>query len=890
MSKMKLLAVVWNSSRLLPAFREQSESRQVCSVSVDSDGRGEELLMRDRSTSPQKASRVDPRAPWYVTLGKGRSGKTQTKLFCPGGKYADPFPIVFKVPNEDLANEILTYWDAIKMVEAAADVYERVRVIYTLPVGDTILKQYIEESPGHGLYPVCWGNECAIFLNIDDARNATKAVDKPIWRKVPCFRRALAFMVSGGESEKTVNTEFRILLRAFLGEPSAFGFDVDSKLLVAYACKHSDTMEDFVRQVASAGVAVLEAKYMWTLYTNDPPSGAWSETHIIDLEAQCHVSSRKRMAARREAADAQRKYVTRLSRKPYRTRRKLISIKKTPAEKKAISAQREERHQKMSEALAAARETVAEEARKMQAEFGLHSDKYFEQQILQHARVSSTKRKTNRWNAFLRNELQKKNNALPAGAPRYSSSDKEVISEISAKWKALSDEEKIAVTEDLVKELDEQKEMKALAVQSVPISAFHDVRATLDSVFEELRRLHARTGVEIGLAAVRSARHQFTPPMIFATSSHVHDFFQISLGTSMDDVACSLEAYCLSGVSGLVQRSVDVTQDLRSRLTAVIHQKLGQATQYAAKKMVYVGFAEQITGRHGVVIDNWPLPRFLAPSNIRTRLELTTLLSAWETDTTRFRKLSRDEWEQWQQQHTSGSAEGGTVIRPVSMASFVAREAASRGTSASSSHGADTSAEDGTTTASGSGGASDQPEDRGLYVPPAKPRKRRSDYGKSHKKHKTGSRATPVPEGNETSDDSSDDSSDDNGQPGERTRGGVRVSPEHGTTPASSTAVHAPRPPPIITSQPPVDGEMPFQANGRVGDPTSSAVAATPITAFGGGATFLFPPSYSLPAAVHQPQSTAAMQGQHEWHIDPNLAIDPVLLNLPSASSGLTIK
>lgn len=46
------------------------------------------------------------------------------------------------------------------------------------------------------------------------------------------------------------------------------------------------------------------------------------------------------MAARREAADLQRKYVTRLARKPYKNRVKKIAIQKTPHEKKIRAAKR----------------------------------------------------------------------------------------------------------------------------------------------------------------------------------------------------------------------------------------------------------------------------------------------------------------------------------------------------------------------------------------------------------------------------------------------------------------------------------------------------------------------------------------------------------------------
>ena len=46
--------------------------------------------------------------------------------------------------------------------------------------------------------------------------NATKGVAKPIWKKVPCFKRAVAYMVSRGESEKSTNLELKTLLDTYL--------------------------------------------------------------------------------------------------------------------------------------------------------------------------------------------------------------------------------------------------------------------------------------------------------------------------------------------------------------------------------------------------------------------------------------------------------------------------------------------------------------------------------------------------------------------------------------------------------------------------------------------------------------------------------------------------
>lgn len=54
----------------------------------------------------------------------------------------------------------------------------------------------------------------------------------------------------------------------------------------------------------------------------------------------------------------------------------------------------------------------------------------------------------------------------------------------------------------------------------------------------------------MAVIAVKTARDQHTPPMTFGTSKRVHDFFQLSLGNTMEDVSASFEAYALSGVSG----------------------------------------------------------------------------------------------------------------------------------------------------------------------------------------------------------------------------------------------------------------------------------------------------------------------------------------------------
>ena len=76
---------------------------------------------------------------------------------------------------------------------------------------------------------------------------------------------------------------------------------------------------------------------------------------------------------------------------------------------------------------------------------------------------------------------------LPEGAPRYSSSNPDVLARITEAWNSMPKDEKAQISEELIKESDEVREMKALSVQSVPISTFHDMQASLESVFETVR-------------------------------------------------------------------------------------------------------------------------------------------------------------------------------------------------------------------------------------------------------------------------------------------------------------------------------------------------------------------------------------------------------------------
>ena len=206
----------------------------------------------------------------------------------------------------------------------------------------------------------------------------------------------------------------------------------------------------------------------------------------------------------RRLVSQQRKLSTSKARKPWRHRAKRTPLRKTPAEKAEAAAKRRDHKVSYNEALSKARGIVMEQATLLREEFGGHTVEWYFEEIMQRARMTKSKRETSRWNAFLRNEVKCMNDgkycssllyywehsteiftALPAG--QHCQKAFELMPQISAKWNAMSNEEQIAATNDTLEDLKNQKEMRSLSLQNVPINAFHDTRANLAAVKSEVR-------------------------------------------------------------------------------------------------------------------------------------------------------------------------------------------------------------------------------------------------------------------------------------------------------------------------------------------------------------------------------------------------------------------
>ena len=136
----------------------------------------------------------------------------------------------------------------------------------------------------------------------------------------------------------------------------------------------------------------------------------------------------------------------------------------------------------------------------------------------------------------------------------------------------MSETERIEATEDTLTDLKERREAKAVAPHHVPLNAFHDTRANIESIVKEVNNLpsffllfvitdillylsqmsalHSRTGTEMLLVAVRSSSDRYNQPFFFKTSDKVEDFFSLTFKHSLADLVGKFECFCLSGVEG----------------------------------------------------------------------------------------------------------------------------------------------------------------------------------------------------------------------------------------------------------------------------------------------------------------------------------------------------
>ncbi|KAG6852475.1 hypothetical protein C0991_011675 [Blastosporella zonata] len=331
-------------------------------------------------------------------------------------------------------------------------------------------------------------------------------------------------------------------------------------------------------------------------------------------------------------------------RSPWRTQTQKKVQKATSAEKTKKKLERLAAKRTYQEALRDSHVEIVGMAEKLRQQFGKHSLEYYLQELMQTSRVNKKGKQTGHWNAFVSQEVKRRNENCEAGKTKLKAH--ELMTDISTAWHKMSKAEQVESTKETLAQLRDTREMRDVGTHNVPIAAFHDTRTTLLNVSEEIKKLHARTNLKVLLIGVRSNHEQYTRPFVLTTSDRVNDFMVLTQRETPNDFAIRLEGYCLSGVQGVTQNYVQELSHKRKKIATLITIKLREAASGKVARMNYQNFAS-ITERFSLVIKGWPLKTFCAPSDISSRTELDILLNAWTNGTAWFYKMSRDEYNQW---------------------------------------------------------------------------------------------------------------------------------------------------------------------------------------------------------------------------------------------------
>ncbi|KAI1796805.1 hypothetical protein LXA43DRAFT_879401 [Ganoderma leucocontextum] len=328
-------------------------------------------------------------------------------------------------------------------------------------------------------------------------------------------------------------------------------------------------------------------------------------------------------------------------RNPYRRRKKAIKL--TQDERRAKQAIRDTKKIKLNSALTEARETVMGLAEDLAQQFPPHDKVYYYRLIMQ-LPAKKSHRAISQWCAYLSIRMETHNN----GAPRDRVTKDAVLQQISEEWKALSPEQKHALTADKVKELEERRENRVEAVHNTNISACHDARVTLKNIQTELENLHKRTGMGTLLLATRGSIEAFGNPVVHYSDPRVQQFMETTVGATLEDTALRLEGYCISGVQGMsCSTAACYCHDL---IIGIGVDTVRRAKRGEIKRMNYINFADAITVKYGIVAENWTT-KFESTSGL-SHMEVEIALRAWESGTTRFRALTDEEWRGWLEART----------------------------------------------------------------------------------------------------------------------------------------------------------------------------------------------------------------------------------------------
>ncbi|KAJ3518550.1 hypothetical protein NM688_g9422 [Phlebia brevispora] len=346
-----------------------------------------------------------------------------------------------------------------------------------------------------------------------------------------------------------------------------------------------------------------------------------------------------RMSARERAPAVTRRQKT-TKKNPQRTQRKL-----TNAEVKLRRRRREQELEKYDNWVMSVQDQLWQYVHTARATlFPTRSAKRMHADVVSASLMKDQpERDTNAWSVYLGVHAKAHNDALPPGQSRLRITHPDIINPIKARWESMTTEERTEAVRDHIPEYEEKRTSDRAGKHTTAAAQAADMSRTIAKVVIELQNLHQRTDAEILLVCCRGGVDDSSKPFEFHTTDRVVTFVKEVTGSDPAKLARQMDGFCASGLAEVRKNYVKQMLDLKKVTALLITEKLAEISGNKLTKMSYQGF-DDITDKFGIVVDNWPLSIFQAPSKYATKNEVQTLYDAWQSGTTRFRKLSTQEY------------------------------------------------------------------------------------------------------------------------------------------------------------------------------------------------------------------------------------------------------
>ena len=67
----------------------------------------------------------------------------------------------------------------------------------------------------------------------------------------------------------------------------------------------------------------------------------------------------------------------------------------------------------------------------------------------------------------------------------------------------------------------------------------------------------------------------------------------------------------------------------------------------AIPRILYSNFEKSMTLTHHIQLVGWPLKKLCSPNDMKSQMEVSLVLSGFESGTTYWKHLDDEEWEEW---------------------------------------------------------------------------------------------------------------------------------------------------------------------------------------------------------------------------------------------------